>query len=225
MNPKLIMLAIQLLKDKNFRKWMLISCMLPFVFVFIPVMYFFVNDPISIGLENGTKDYKNEQPIEPNISQQEFLDMIAPGAVKGYKKHKIFASITMAQAILESNWGKSGLTQKANNLFGIKAYNWTGASIVMSTGENYGGINVTIDASFRAYSTPQESIEDHAKFLLENSTYKKHGVFDADTYEEQAEALKSAGYATDPKYPELLVSLIRQYSLDKYDEQQRSINI
>jgi stage II sporulation protein P len=218
MNLRTLITVIRALKNERIRNTVIGITVAVFTLIFLPIAYFVTNNPIALGINEITGKYKNVQPIKANISQKEFIDTVAPGAIDGDKKYNIFASVTIAQAILESNWGHSGLTRKANNLFGIKAFNWTGQSVTMNTNENYGGINVSISSAFRAYSSPAESVEDHAKFLIENSTYKQHGVFNAKTYEQQAEALKSSGYATDPNYPALLVTLIREYNLDKYDK-------
>ena len=113
---------------------------------------------------------------------------------KSYRKYGIFPSITIGQAILESGWGESELTKDSNNLFGIKADNsWDGETIEAITSENY---NDKVKAKFRKYKDMNESIEDHAEFLVENNRYEEHGVFNAKNYKQQAIALQDAGYAT-----------------------------
>ncbi|MFT8352723.1 glycoside hydrolase family 73 protein [Clostridium saccharoperbutylacetonicum] len=167
----------------------------------------------------GSGNVLDITPIRPNMTQQEFIDTVSPAAIQTYHQYGVLPSITLAQAILESAWGKSGLTTKANNLFGIKAYNWDGQYIEMETNEEYNGKTTTIIDKFRAYPTLTDSIMDHGKFLKENSTYGNHGFFQATDYVGQANALKAAGYATESDYPELLITLIKQYSLDQYDTQ------
>lgn len=88
----------------------------------------------------------------------------------------------------------------------------------METKEVYNGQTVTIVAKFRAYESWSHSLEDHGLFLVENSRYAQHGFFNASDYIGQAYALQSAGYATDPEYPILLISLIQQYGLYEYDK-------
>lgn len=151
-------------------------------------------------------------------TQAEFIKEIAPAAVRICKEYGLFPSVTLAQAVLESGAGKSSLAAKYKNIFGIKAdSSWTGQKIRMATGENYGGNNVTVMAYFRVYSSWDGSIEDHAKFLKDNSTYRQHGVFSASTYDKQAAALQAAGYATDPHYAAELVKIIKDNKLDQYD--------
>ena len=87
----------------------------------------------------------------------------------------------------------------------------------MQTEEHNDGTNVVTMGTFRSYNNWGESIEDHTNFLLENSTYKRHGVFKATNYTDQAKALQASGYATDPNYAKELVTLIKEYNLDKYD--------
>lgn len=157
-------------------------------------------------------------------SQQDFINAILPGALENYKKYKVFPSIIMSQAILESGWGKSGLSKKANNLFGIKAYNWNGPYVTMGTTEYRGGVPYKTTANFRKYSSFSDSVLDHGKFLSENQRYANHGLFNAKSYVEQAYALRSAGYATDPNYPNLLFQIIKTYNLQQYDNPSFSLD-
>lgn len=151
----------------------------------------------------------------PTGSNAEFIQRIAPGAIETQKKYGVFASISIAQAILESGWGKSAI---GNNLFGIKAdSSWSGEYVECGTKEYDGGGAYSTTAKFRAYSNWGESVEDHGKFLKDNSRYAKAGLFSAKDYIGQAYALKSAGYATDPNYPMMLIELIQKYGLNQYD--------
>ena len=93
--------------------------------------------------------------------QKDFIEKIAPLAQREMKKSDILASITIAQAILESGWGLSGLTRKSNNLFGIK-----GSGISSATFEVVGGKRIDIVGSFRTYSDWEESVSDHTRLLM-----------------------------------------------------------
>ena len=155
----------------------------------------------------------------PNLDtdQLNFIAQILPGAMDGLKDG-IFPSVTLAQAILESGWGKSGLAIKANNLFGIKAdSSWSGEVLEMLTQEEVNGGMITTVARWRVYKDWNESVIDHNKFLLENSRYKENGVFEAPNYVEQAQALQKAGYATNSDYAEKLIQVINTYALNLYD--------
>lgn len=148
-----------------------------------------------------------------------FINSVKNSAIFNYNKYNILPSITIAQSILESNWGESELSSKYNNLFGIKANNaWKGEYVNIETSEYY---NQVITDKFRVYKTKSESIQDHAKFLSENPRYKK--VFTKTTYIEQAEELQSAGYSTvsdksgNLTYKNLLIEIIQQYNLQLID--------
>lgn len=146
-----------------------------------------------------------------------FINSVKDGAIASMKKHGVLASITIAQAILESAWGKSELSTKAYNLFGIKR---TGNEpcIVMRTGEQKKtGEKYYINAAFRKYNSYAESINDHALFLVDNPRYRENGFFSAKDYVGQANALQKAGYATSLAYAQSLINLIRQFNLNKYD--------
>ncbi len=142
---------------------------------------------------------------------------------------KIFPSVKMAQAILESTgkvkneWiaGASKLAFKYNNFFGIKDQandEWHGDKVNLPTREVIKGKSVTVDSFFRVYDSPLASFQDHSKFLQKNPRYKKAGVFDAETPEEQAHKLQAAGYATDPNYAKLLIGIIQAYGLKDLDK-------
>lgn len=157
-------------------------------------------------------------PVVPSESEQAFIEAVAPIAQETFKEYGVFPSITLAQAILESGWGQSGLATEGNNLFGIKAdESWTGPVIEMVTQEFVNGEYITIVARWRVYNKWEQSVLDHGKFLKENSRYEQAGVFKAKDYREQAEAILRAGYATDPNYANKLCSKIESYELNKYD--------
>lgn len=147
--------------------------------------------------------------------QAEFIDKISAAAIKQYEKYHILPSITITQAILESGWGQSGLTEKGNNLFGIKAYGWDGPVVVMMTREVYNGVEQYVPANFRAYPSWDDSIEDHSRILMQSNF---EAVRNATNYTEAANALASGGYATDPNYAQLIISFVEQYGLYKYDK-------
>lgn len=152
-----------------------------------------------------------------NDEQRAFVLAILPGAMQGLQDG-LFPSITIAQAIHESGWGKSSLAAKYNNLFGVKASSsWTGKVVELPTQEEVDGGIITITAKWRVYDSWTDSVLDRIKFLLENSTYRNNGVFEAKNYIEQAEALQRAGYATDSSYAAKLIQTIQTYSLYIYD--------
>lgn len=127
------------------------------------------------------------------------------------RKYKIPASITLAQGILESGSGKGRLAVEANNHFGIKCHGWTGQKIYHDD-----------DASqecFRKYVHAESSFEDHSIFLTGRGRYSKLFQLREDDYIAWAKGLRAAGYATDKKYPDKLISLIERYQLYKFDDE------
>ncbi len=120
------------------------------------------------------------------------------------------ASITLAQGILESGSGLGSLSQRANNHFGIKCHKeWSGPSVRHDDDE--------AQECFRKYDHPNESYRDHSLFLTSRSRYAGLFALPKDDYKAWAIGLKAAGYATDPKYPDKLISLIERYELQRYD--------
>lgn len=137
--------------------------------------------------------------------------MIAPSAVKDMLSARIPASLTIAQAILESSWGSSELAIKANNLFGIKGIGPAGSYRKLSP--EY--INEKKESDFKKYYSWDESIRDHTDFLLK-PRYAK--VLGAD-WRKACQEVYDAGYATDPAYPQKLIRIIEQNKLYEYDSQ------
>lgn len=120
------------------------------------------------------------------------------------------ASITLAQGILESGAGRSGLSRKSNNHFGIKCHkDWTGERVYHDDDE--------LQECFRKYKDPDISFRDHSLFLTERTRYKDLFKLKKDDYKGWAKGLRKAGYATDPKYPKKLIDIIERYKLYKLD--------
>lgn len=142
---------------------------------------------------------------------QQYIAKWKNEAITQMELHAIPASITLAQGILESGSGNSDLAKIANNHFGIKCHStWTGETFIKDDDEK--------DECFRKYDDASESYTDHSLFLKKNR-YKPLFELDLYDYEGWAKGLKKAGYATNPKYPNLLISLIERYNLSQYDTQ------
>lgn len=157
------------------------------------------------------------------MSPSEFLSKYAGAFVIACQGTGLFPSVKLAQAALESGWGKSVV---GNNLFGIKAAGarspyWHGEAVSSGTSEFQNGSYVSTSGKFRKYATIGDSIRDHTYFLQQNGRYRTAGVFNAATPEDQAKALQRAGYATDPSYASKLISIINTYGLKKYDEKKK----
>lgn len=163
------------------------------------------------GVNNNTQMTKIE-----DVKKEEFVEKIAPIAQDEQQKYHIFASITIAQAALESNWGQSELATQYYNLFGVKSD--TGG--LMTTKEYVNGQWIVVRARFAIYQSWRESIEQHTALFVDGTSWDSshyQAVLSADNYVEAAQALQQRGYATDPNYAQKLISLIKTYNLDKYD--------
>ena len=153
-----------------------------------------------------------------NLGTERFIALIGEQARKVAADHDVYASVMIAQAILESGSGSSALSQAPyNNLFGIKG-SYQGRSVTMATSEDDGtGSLYGIDASFRAYGSPYESMVDYAELVGESPVYKAARRDTAATPEDAARALQGT-YATDTSYAAKLVGLIETYHLTDYDK-------
>lgn len=146
-----------------------------------------------------------------------FIDELAPTAQYILDIYGVLPSISLAQAILESDWGRSDLALESNNLYGIKG---DSSSTYYYTQEFDGDQFVTIQAPFRSYASFSESMIDHAQLLADGPDWSSdhyHLVLAADNYSQAAQALQDAGYATDPNYAEKLIQIIEDYELYTYD--------
>ena len=145
------------------------------------------------------------------MTAQEYIDTYKYMAIRSMEEYGIPASITLAQGLLESGNGGSRLAVEGNNHFGIKCKgSWTGAKIYEDDDE--------VGECFRKYRNAEQSYRDHSKFLTESPRYADLFKLDITDYKGWAYGLKAAGYATNPKYPQLLIDLIernRLYQLDR----------
>jgi len=140
--------------------------------------------------------------------RQNYIDTWKEAAITQMEKYGIPASITLAQGILESGNGKSMLTREANNHFGIKCHGWDGPGVYHDDDKK--------GECFRKYRSAEDSFEDHSQFLLKKRYAALFELKPTD-YKGWAKGLKKAGYATDPKYANLLIRLIEDNKLDQYD--------
>jgi LysM repeat protein len=148
----------------------------------------------------------------------QFIAAAVPPAQASQRQTGVPASVTIAQAILESNWGDSLLAREANNFFGIKAYGAAarGGVYWMSAWEVVDGEDVESFEPFRAYTSPEASFADHGLFFRQNSRYWP-ALYLASEPAAFARAIADAGYATDPAYGAKLVALMDAYQLYQYD--------
>ncbi|MCR8995754.1 muramidase [Brevibacillus laterosporus] len=153
------------------------------------------------------------------MERSDFISLVRTPAQIAFEKYNIYASITIAQAILESGFGnfipKDTATGRTSyNLFGIKGVGPSG-SVHVETKEYLQGSWVTKTQEFKAYHSFLESIEDHSQLLLRP---RYQSVIQATTPYQAAQQLEQAGYATDPNYAEKLQNIIKTYNLIQYDQ-------
>lgn len=138
-----------------------------------------------------------------------YIDSYKELAIAEMQRTGVPASITLAQGILESQWGESPLAKNSNNHFGIKCKaEWTGTRTYHDDDEK--------GECFRVYNTAEESYRDHSDFLKTRPHYAFLFTLDPADYEGWAKGLKKAGYATSPTYPQRLLKLINDYNLQQY---------
>ncbi len=169
--------------------------------------------------------------ITTGTSQNAFIEIVGEMARKDMKKTGILASVTTAQAIIESNYGQSVLSLKAHNLFGMKASLsgnnwgsvWTGSTYTKSTREETSsGRSYYIKAAFRSYSSYALSVADHSAYLAgarkADGSLRYKGIVGCKNYTKAAKIIKNGGYATAGNYVSALVAVIKKYNLTRFDK-------
>lgn len=147
------------------------------------------------------------------MNKQDFIKALLPIAQAEQLRTGVLTSIKLAQACLETGYGRA---VAGGNLYGIK-----GSGQTITTHEYYNGVKTTVQDSFRAYPDWAASVIDHSEFLLRNGRYTRAGFFaacKAFDYKGAAHALQSAGYATDPQYAKKLITIIETNGFAKYDQ-------
>ena len=182
--------------------------------------------PKSIN-SNQTKanDKSNESEVIVSTSRtrvtndviKDYIYQFKDIAMGNMRTYGIPASIILAQGILESGAGRGDLATRSNNHFGIKCHvGWAGESVRHD--------DDSAQECFRKYDNPSESFKDHALFLTGRSRYSKLFTLSKGDYKAWARGLRAAGYATDPKYPDKLISYIDRYGLSEYDSMVLDVN-
>ncbi len=156
------------------------------------------------------KAANKSNPVAKSYTTLNYISTFKDVAIEEMNKFGIPASITLAQGIIESGSGNSSLAKYANNHFGIKCTSdWKG--------KGYYKDDDKADDCFRVYKDARESYKDHSEFL-KRKRYSFLFELDRNDYKNWARGLKQAGYATNPKYPDLLISVIDRYQLYQYDQ-------
>ena len=151
----------------------------------------------------------NSMAADTKLTRDQYISRYKDDAVRDMKKTGVPASITLAQACLESQDGNSQLAVEANNHFGIKCANWTGDTYIQDDDAR--------DECFRKYKDALESYDDHSEFLRTRSRYAELFLLDITDYTGWAKGLKKAGYATNPQYAERLIKIIEDNKLYELD--------
>jgi hypothetical protein len=149
--------------------------------------------------------------VAQRITPEEYIQTYKDIAIREMRDYGIPASITLAQGLLESGAGNSALAREAKNHFGIKCHKgWDGKTYYMDDDEK--------NECFRKYKNVEESFRDHSLFLKTRGRYSALFDLEITDYRGWAKGLKAAGYATNPKYAQLLIDRIELYDLTKYDQ-------
>ena len=176
-----------------------------------------LNNPNGRPNSSASSSSSSSSNKGTSTSGLDYIERYKGIAIEEMNKYGIPASIKLAQALLESGNGNSYLATRANNHFGIKCGGtWNGKSVNRPDDSN--------NDCFRVYNDPEQSFRDHSQFLL-RKRYENLFTLKKDDYKGWAKGLKAAGYATNPRYPELLIDLIERYNLQQYDRAEAPVEV
>lgn len=197
---------------------------------FLGLKYSYDSKTKTVVLGNRPGIYQSATK-DTAIAKSRFIQILGPIARENYKRTGVLASVTMAQAILESGWGQSSLAKQGNNLFGMKAglsgnnwagSAWDGVNVYKKKTSEYGSRGrYRTKASFRKYSCVEDSIEDHSSYLLnaKNGRKKRYaGLTKTKSYKKQLKIIRKGGYCTSSSYVNQLTRVIRTYKLTRFDK-------
>lgn len=186
---------------------------------------------VKAAMESGSSSGSTQATEFASLTGEQVIAKVGPLFNADQKKSGILASISLAQFILESGYGKSELAQKANNCFGMKKFlsgntwggsTWDGVSVYTkeTQEQNADGSYTTVTADFRKYTCVEDSIADHSAYLLgakNGSKLRYDGIAGMTDYKTVAQLIKDGGYATSLTYVENLCSIIEKWNLTQYD--------
>jgi flagellum-specific peptidoglycan hydrolase FlgJ len=153
----------------------------------------------------------------PDHTETLYIEKYKDLAIAEMQRSGIPVSIKLAQALVESNSGRSVLADRANNHFGIKCKSyWTGPRYFYAD-DDKDGQGRLVPSCFRMYDSPRASFMDHTDFLMSSERYSRLFDYAHDDYVSWAHGLKQSGYATDPGYANKLIRVIDRYDLDRWD--------
>ena len=172
--------------------------------------------------------YEANRPGEADLQLQyeqqqkeKFVKELVPTAQSLQREFGILASVSLAQAMIESDFGRSQLASQHFNLYGVKTDANDPQAALYPTLEYYDEEWVEIHDYFKVYASWQESMREHSLLIVNGTTWNPNqyeAVLQARTYQDQARALQSSGYATDPDYGDKLIKMIQEWQLDQYDQ-------
>ena len=158
-------------------------------------------------------------PIDENLmysSQTGFFQALAPGAKQSYQQYKVFPAVTLAQAALESGWGKSKVARTDKNLFGIKYNGKNAPGITITKGLNCPSNEPGGAVPYARYQSFADSMTDHGHFLHRYSRYSE--ALKANNPKDQIRLIHKAGYAGDPNYTKSIHNMMDKYNLTQYEQ-------
>nr|WP_210727904.1 glycoside hydrolase family 73 protein [Facklamia miroungae] len=210
-------------KFKQFKRWQeaffkRLGCLSFFIIIFAGLVLILFVRWISQPLPSIDQ---NEVSQSERILKEQFIVELVPTAQALQREFGVYASVSLAQAILESDFGRSQLASQHHNLYGIKTSADDPNSALYPTMEFFDGEWVEINDYFKVYPSWQASMREHALLMINGTSWDPNqyqAVLEAKDFQSQAQALQDSGYATDPTYGEKLIHMIEDWQLYQYDQ-------
>lgn len=174
---------------------------------------------LVVQIINFSSDYFEQAAIEQQ--HQAFFNQLVPTAQRLQRQYGVLPSVSLGQAALESDYGRSDLAVDHHNLYGVKTDADDTNGVNMPTLEYYDNEYHEQIERFKVYDSWDESMEEHAQLIYYGTSWDPNfyqAVLEGNTYREQAMGLQEAGYATDPYYADKVIAMIEKWDLDQYDQ-------
>ncbi|MBF6978727.1 glycoside hydrolase family 73 protein [Aerococcaceae bacterium zg-BR22] len=209
-------------KIKNFQQFKKVFFEKLGVISFVILIFLFLGFLFIYQLQRTEENVNDTPSVSSNYeTRKKFVEAIAPVAQRLQRQYGIFASVSMAQAMLESEFGQSLLSDKYYNLFGVKTDDSDPDGVDLMTAEYVNDKWIDVKQRFKVYQSWGASMEAHAQLLVNGTSWDENfyaAVKNGKTPEEQAKGLQSAGYATDPDYAQKLINMMNEWNLKQYDQ-------
>ncbi|EPH11800.1 glycoside hydrolase family 73 protein [Facklamia hominis] len=194
------------------------GCIVVFLLILFALLFALVFRYLNHSIELNEEETARQEEL---AQKKDFVKRLVPTAQSLQREYGVLASVSLAQAMLESDFGRSQLASQDYNLYGVKTDPSDPNKALYPTLEFQNGEWVEIMDAFKHYNSWEESMREHARLIVNGTSWNPQqyaAVLAGQNYQEQARGLQSSGYATDPDYADKIIRMIEDWQLNQYDQ-------